>query len=153
MAVKGAEAVRRQLGYFGQAVRTRVEAAATIVAETTRSQVVVDINTQTANPGYVVPEGATGRRAHIPSPPGYPPNSDTGRLAASYTTETTTGQWRVRSRVVAGVIYALWLEYGTRKMAPRPHLIPRFREQRPEFERRLKRIVDDEVRRANGAGK
>lgn len=149
---RGYRQVRAQLGVLSLGLRADVEDIAAQSAETVRSRVVVDINTQKPNPNYRVPEGATGRRAHIPSPPGGPPNADTGRLSTSYTTDTTSGRDNVRSRVVAGVVYAYWLEFGTRKMLPRPHLVPRFREEGPKFRQRLADALRARTRATNRRG-
>jgi hypothetical protein len=111
-------------------------------AETVRAVVVIDINTQKPNPDFVVPKNATGRRLHVPSPPHGPPNADTGNLSARYTTTLRSySRTRVAAAIVAGTIYAFWLEFGTFKMLPRPHLIPRFREHVPKFKADLKSLV------------
>lgn len=93
--------------------------------ERTRSQVVADIAEQKG-----VPDDAKSSKRHYPAPPGGPPNADTGRLMGSYSVASKRPDQRgdIAVRVVAGVRYAYWLEYGTVKMLPRPHLIPRFRE-------------------------
>lgn len=83
----------------------------------------------------------TGREAHVPSQPGQPPNADTGNLSARYTTEFKGGRTKLIANVVAGVIYAFWLEYGTRKMAARPHLHPRFDEEAPKLTQRLREAL------------
>lgn len=65
-----------------------------------------------------------GRRVHVASAPGSAPAPDTGRLSSSY-------GWRVTSlgvgwllEVGTAVEYAPHLEFGTSRMAPRPHLRP-----------------------------
>ncbi len=64
------------------------------------------------------------RVPHRASAPGDPPAPDTGRLRASYTFSTA------RTPVGADMVFgtgdekAKLLEYGTSKMAPRPHLRP-----------------------------
>lgn len=75
---------------------------------------------------YIFRPPKTGRiymfngRAHQASAPGESPANRTGRLARS-------GDYKVRSyqEMVVGETaeYAGFLEYGTRKMAPRPHII------------------------------
>lgn len=72
-----------------------------------------------------------------PSAPGDPPGVDTGRLRASITTSWTGGPANGgdgvsppsddgQFTVVVGtaVPYAVYLEYGTRKMAARPYFRP-----------------------------
>lgn len=138
--VKGADKVRARwdaaIGLLEEGVANELVKA----AETTRTLVVTDIRRQKLTAG-VKPEAGPGRRKHIPSPPYGPPNSDTGRLIASYTTDLIKVGATLTSRVIAGVLYALWLEFGTAKMLPRPHLLPRFREQATALRDRLAEIA------------
>ena len=76
---------------------------------------------------------------HIPSKPGEAPNSDTGRLMDDY-----SSFWGEGFRTIfvgTAVRYARWLEFGTSKMRPRPHLIPRYREELPKFAARLNAVL------------
>lgn len=62
-----------------------------------------------------------GRREHIASSPGDAPAVDTGRLRQSISAvKVTDGHWRVGTNLE----YALLLEFGTRKIAPRPFMRP-----------------------------
>lgn len=55
------------------------------------------------------------------SAPGDPPGVQTGALRSSIHTEKVTEfQWRI----VTGVDYAVWLEFGTSKMPARPFFMP-----------------------------
>lgn len=66
-----------------------------------------------------------GRRVpHQASAPGQPPASDTGRLMASIHHEMLGAGQGVEARIGSDVNYALFLELGTRYMAPRPFLRP-----------------------------
>lgn len=139
---------------FTTTLQDRVEKVCWKHAEITRAHVVIDINTQKANGAHVVPDGATGRRLHIPSPPGGPPNADTGRLSASYTTTIRSyTRYHIAAAVVAGTIYAFWLEFGTLKLLPRPHLMPRFREQKKAFRADLNQAVKDAASKAKSGRK
>lgn len=73
------------------------------------------------------------RGFHVASAPGQPPAVDTGRLRSSYTWQL--GQDRKGPFVEVGtnVKYAPWLEFGTRKMKPRPHLRPAINEVRRQI--------------------
>lgn len=146
--LKGIEALKRSLRARLAGLESDVADVCAKSAETVRARVVLDINRQTPNPAHKVPAGAKGRRRHIPSPPGSPPNADTGRLSASYTTSLQIAGPRIAARIVAGVRYALWLEFGTRKMQPRPHLLPRFREYLPTHRDGLRKAL----RRRFGGG-
>jgi hypothetical protein len=151
--VTGAAGVKLALENVSRDIRAKVENECHQTAERVRSRVVVDINTQKPNPDYVVPKGATGRRRHIPAPAGGPPNADTGRLSASYTTTLESAGSKIRALLVAGTIYAAWLEFGTSRMAARPHLLPRFHEAKGPFVERMRAIARDAVREANKKGR
>lgn len=58
--------------------------------------------------------------AHQASAPGQPPATDTGKLVGSVVSDGVG----MAAYVEVRSIYAKWLEYGTRRMAPRPFLIP-----------------------------
>lgn len=60
-----------------------------------------------------------------PSSPGQPPGVDTGRLRETYTfkVEEKTDTVIVL-KVYSPLDYSVYLEFGTRYMAPRPHLRP-----------------------------
>lgn len=60
---------------------------------------------------------------HVASAPGEPPASDTGRLLTAITHRIKVGEY-VYAEVVANVLYAIYLELGTRYMDPRPFLRP-----------------------------
>lgn len=91
-----------------------------------------------------------GRRRHRASAPGDPPAVDTGRYRASWTYVIQGGP----SGLVGGGAPSLFvgtpakhggfLEFGTRRMAPRPHLRPVIR----RFEARIPAIVAVEVSKA-----
>lgn len=61
--------------------------------------------------------------AHTASAPGEPPSSDSGRLAAAVTHRLIIGE-QISGEVIANTEYALYLEEGTKLMAPRPFLKP-----------------------------
>ncbi len=57
---------------------------------------------------------------HQASAPGEPPATDTGSLASSGVADAKG----LEAFVVYRMVYAKWLEYGTRHIAPRPFLFP-----------------------------
>lgn len=69
-------------------------------------------------------------RVHIASAPGDPPATDLGRLTNSYSVldikhvKLPGGSGRVEISVGSHVKYAVYLEFGTRHMLPRPHVRP-----------------------------
>lgn len=143
--VEGVKAVTNRFEGLKTTLHAKVGDVLQRNAEMVRSQVVSDINTQKPNPDYEVPKGATGRARHIPSPAGGPPNADTGRLSASYTTELTRDGTKLSAAIVAGTIYAKWLEFGTSRMEPRPHLLPRFRQRITIFKKQLRDVLKGSI--------
>lgn len=59
---------------------------------------------------------------HQASAPGEYPATDTGFLVSSVIGEVLRDTFE--AVLSSGVIYAKWLEFGTKKMAPRPFLVP-----------------------------
>jgi HK97 gp10 family phage protein len=65
---------------------------------------------------------------HQASAPGEFPAADSGRLHQSITSvEASTGD-NIRFETGGNVDYATYLELGTSKMAPRPHMVPAYEE-------------------------
>lgn len=59
----------------------------------------------------------------VPSRPGHPPKRRTGTLQASFRARVTESGGRIHGEVFSVASYQKFLELGTRKMAPRPHLV------------------------------
>ena len=77
-------------------------------------------------------------RVHRASAPGQPPASDTGRLANSITFDR---EGSLTAVVGSALVYALYLEYGTRRMAARPFFEPAAERTRQKFGERLVNAV------------
>jgi hypothetical protein len=75
-----------------------------------------------------------------PSTPGTPPHRRTGFLQDS--TEAVT---RGRTIVIRTPQYGIWLEGGTRNMAPRPFIRPTIHNRRRFWERRLNARIRQKV--------
>lgn len=71
---------------------------------------------------------------HQSSAPGEAPATDTGRLANSILFKQET---KLSATVSSQLIYASYLEFGTRKIAPRPSWVPATEAIRPKFRKRL----------------
>jgi phage gpG-like protein len=78
------------------------------------------------------------KRTHRASAPGQAPATDTGRLANSLKADIQG----IRATVFTNVDYAPFLEFGTRTIEPRPFLFPALEQERPAWNRRLDKIVD-----------
>lgn len=79
------------------------------------------------------------RRVHQASAPGQAPMTDTGRLVSSIMLDIRPLTATVGSRLA----YAAHLEYGTRRMAPRPVWMPVAEKQSLKFRERM----NDNLRR------
>ena len=89
-----------------------------------------------AGSGRVYPS-ATGAGTHRASAPGEPPAPDTGSYRASWDVQKITPDglsWIVFTPDKRGP----WLEYGTTKIAPRPHALPATVAHRRFFESMIK---------------
>lgn len=75
---------------------------------------------------------------HKASAPGEAPASDTGQLANSiaYVMED-----KLSARVHSPLKYAEYLEFGTRKIAPRPSWVPAIIKNMPKLEGRLQKLM------------
>ncbi len=90
-----------------------------------------------------VAEGAEALRDEVrlslsqagPSGPGEAPARRSGRLAASVTAETATDG--LSAEVGSDLDYGRHLEFGTRRLAARPWLLPAFHRMAPGIARRL----------------
>jgi HK97 gp10 family phage protein len=69
------------------------------------------------------------------SSPGEPPSVDTGDLdEAIEVTRISGGEWRVQiDQSSTAAKYAVYLEYGTYKMEPRPFMLPAAEQVRQEY--------------------
>lgn len=78
-------------------------------------------------------------RTHQASAPGQPPMTDTGRLVGSIYFDTQPLTATVGSRLA----YAHYLEFGTRRMAPRPIWLKTAKEEGERLRDRIKENLRD----------
>ena len=83
---------------------------------------------------------------HRASAPLQPPALDTGRLHQSIGIDGSRLKQpqptvRVGTKTSDKVPYAGWLEHGTRKMAPRPFMVPSVKKARPEILARFRTML------------
>ena len=74
-----------------------------------------------AEAAHLITQGAVSGKHHVPSAPGEPPNEDSGTLRTHI---ETTQVAPLRVEVSSNAPYAVALEAGTSKMAPRPYMAP-----------------------------
>lgn len=72
-----------------------------------------------------------GRKEHQASAPGEPPASDTGTLANRIIVSVDATKLSVK--VIAKTLYSWFLEYGTKRMKPRPFMFPALLNKRKQI--------------------
>jgi phage gpG-like protein len=77
-------------------------------------------------------------RIHRASDEGEPPATDTGRLASSIAFAQSE---RFAVTVGSVVVYAAYLEFGTRRIGKRPAWLPAIEAMRPRYIARLERAI------------
>lgn len=110
----------RRLNEVAKMLPTELDAAGRKAAADMSADIILSFGTSPGGKKY-----PRGKRYHIASKPGYPPNVDTGALRASIGWQ---GVGRLRWMIYAGTEYADILEFGSKKTAPRPFMTPVFNE-------------------------
>ena len=90
--------------------------------------------------------GRLYRRRAIPhraSAPGEFPATDTGFLVTSVIAHVDMES--LEAVLSSGILYAKWLELGTRKMSPRPFLVPTLKSVSKDAPRLLKKTIEVEL--------
>lgn len=106
-------------------------------AEDTRTEAVRSINAHET-------KGTTYQRgtvSHTASLPNNPPNTDTGNLVKNITKTQIEKGYETGSRKDAP--YGLWLEFGTRKISPRPWLTPAYNRTIEKLKQSIQRRLND----------
>ncbi len=92
--------------------------------------------------GRIYPSKHRKGAFHQASAPGEAPAADTGRLHQSITSvQTVNGPERYVNETGANAPYAIPLELGTSKIAPRPFMQPAFDEVRPQVEASIRAAI------------
>lgn len=127
-----------QYNYRGREVeeqiRRGVRANLTAAAIIWHGAVIQELTGPRSGRMYQIPGTA---QKYTASAPGEPPASRTGDLRTSYRFQVQDEYAEIGSPLD----YAPMLEYGTRKMAPRPHLMPAFQKARAQIIDALERNV------------
>ena len=151
ITVQNLAAVERSLAQYGAKAEAEIAKAVTAAALTITN----DIKRAIQGPpktGRIYKRGKRGRD-HQASAPGEAPASDTGALASAiiYTKPNPlTAIVAVRADATnekgkaKPLQYAVWLEYGTRRIAPRPSWRPAVDKNTPLFQK----LIDAAIRRA-----
>jgi hypothetical protein len=112
----------------------KVDRALRAVALNTQSNIALSFGTSPAGRSY-----KRGKRVHVASQPGYPPNVDTGALRASL---RVTRPQMLQRMIAVGVNYGERLEFGGGNIAPRPFMTPAFETLAPNFADEIVRYLD-----------
>lgn len=124
---------KRTAAEVGKAVRRGAQAIADRAADS--------ITEQTPG-GRAYRSKGDKTKIHFASPPGSPPNADTGELDTGIShDDELRGPEVYRSTAGAKAPYAIPLELGSSKMAPRPFMGPAFDEVKPEVEASIRRAI------------
>lgn len=126
-----ADAVAKSLGQ----VSARAERAVARVVRATAMKVEGTAKTRIQRPPKTGRVYRRGRVVHQASAPGESPATDTGTLASRVFHSVEAGG--MEASVWSDVNYSVYLEMGTRRMAPRPFLAPALREHENDFYRDL----------------
>jgi phage gpG-like protein len=102
--------------------------------------------TQQESSGRSYRRGKNHDIEHVASEPGYPPNSDTGRLAQSIAFDVDVE--KLEAVVGTNVQYGAFLEMGTKNIAARPWLFPAFEAHKEEIKANLASALRDAIRKA-----
>lgn len=140
MRLAGSEELKRALAEFGIQANKELADIVRGTAQNVRSHAVKAI--QRGTKSGTVYEKTNPKRSHTASAPGEAPATDTGRLVSSLAADING----LRAEVSANTEYAAPLEFGTRKMEPRPFLFPALEKERPAWNRRLDALVDKAAR-------
>jgi HK97 gp10 family phage protein len=103
-----------------------------------RNELVRNLSGQGAGKRYRV---AGTNRFYTASVAGAFPATRLGNLKKSYKYKVMGQGVKMKAFVGSDLPYAHYLEYGTYKMAPRPHLIPTMKQVKPKIERLFKGIL------------
>jgi hypothetical protein len=139
ITVQNLAAVERALAQYGAKAEAEIAKAVTAAALTITN----DIKRAIQGPpktGRIYKRGKLGRN-HQASAPGEAPATDTGALVNSIAYKQET---KLSAIVSSRLNYAPWLEYGTRRIAPRPSWRPAVDKNTPLFQK----LVDAAIRRA-----
>ena len=135
----GLDALKRKFKGMEREIDDAAEKAIKITAVNMRSEVVKAIHSGPAT-GRTYKRGSV---AHTASAPGEAPMTDTGRLAGSVFMDIKPKVATIGSKLA----YAAVLEYGSRKMKPRPVWTPAVERARVAMPKLLNKLVEKAVKR------
>lgn len=145
----GRDRLRAKLNKIARETRQGVRRALQRGALQIESTAATSIQEQTPG-GREYPSRGRKNAKHSASPPGSPPNADTGELHTGITSTTRETPARIVVETGSNSPYgpALELGYEPNGLAPRPFMGPAFREHVDAVRRNVVRAASQAVRRA-----
>lgn len=140
--IEGTEELNRALRKLNAEARIEVKKAIDATGLSLRGKIVK--NYQRGPKTGEIYEKSNPTRTHRASAPGEAPATDTGRLASSVVMQSDPQQ-PLTVEVLTDVEYGPWLEFGTRRIKPRPNWVPTAQAEQPDYVRR----VVNAIRRAS----
>lgn len=128
MSIKLSGSLSKALSEYSEEALDAMSDAVSVTALAVQGQAVKSI--QRGEKSGVIYEKYKPRRTHQSSAPGQAPATDTGRLAGSITSAMIS---RRVAEVGTLLPYGIYLEYGTRIIAPRPWLSPAMQFEKKRF--------------------
>lgn len=86
----------------------------------------------------LITSGSVSGRNHVPSRPGEPPNADTRQLDKSIVSRKTGP---LTAEVRSEAPYSEALQFGTRKMAPRPFMDVAVERRRDDIDKLKRKVI------------
>lgn len=149
----GEKKIQQALAQAAADVKNAAEIAVVATALDLRANIVQEISKRGKGRTYThffhtnkngkLVQGRKRNKPHIASAPGDPPATDTGRLKNNIYFERLGA---TTAAVGSDLVYAVYLEYGTERMAARPFFRPAVEEIRPIFIRRMEKALGDTLR-------
>lgn len=153
--IEGMEDLNRALKKFGGDAEKEVMKALEATGLEARGEITKGYNRGPAS-GHVYKIAGPPKRTHQASAPGEAPQTDTGNLASHTVyrvdrTERLSVEVENKAKTADGRWFYGWLlEYGTRRISPRPLWRPVRDSLEPKMWRRVRDAVAKATRKANG---
>lgn len=144
MSVTGTEQLTRNLQKMAERYGKAVADALFVSGKVVEGDAKRSIQTQSSGKTVTRYRSGGGSYEHVVSSPNSAPNTDTGALVRSITTEVMSED----VYVMTGLEYAPHLEFGTINMQPRPFLNPALEKNR----RRISKLISDAMKKTTNKG-
>lgn len=144
MSVTGTEELTRNMQKMAERYGKAVADALFVSGKVVEGDAKRSIQTQSAGDTVTRYRSGGGSYQHVVSSPNSAPNTDTGALVRSITTEVISED----VFVMTGLEYAPHLEFGTINMQPRPFLNPALEKNR----RRISKLISDAMKKTTNKG-